>query len=233
MSSQQSLRPLSEPAANIEAKVKAMLEARTPEQRKANDERIEAWEREQDEAKASDRRRLAGIPARYTCAVVGNVPELQGVDMTASMLLMGPQGRGKTYAACAVLNRRAKECTVRFSTFEGILREVQATFNGIGSADQVLSKYRNCACLVIDDLGKEKPTDYAIGQLFALLDWRIANAKQTIVTSNYALPQLMERLSLCGEKHTVAAIMSRLSSVTVEDGGFQRVVFRDRDRRLA
>ena len=233
MSSQQSLSPLSKPLPDIESKVSAMLEAETPGQRKARYERIEAFEREQAESKASDRRRLAGIPARYTCAVVDNVPELQGVDMTASMLLMGSQGRGKTYAACAVLNRRAKECTVRFSTFEGILREVQSTFNGAGNADQVLSRYRNCACLVIDDFGKEKPTDYAIGQFFALLDWRIANAKQTVVTSNYTLPQLMERLSLCGEKHTVAAIMSRLSSVTIEDGGFQRVVFRERDRRLA
>ena len=232
MNSQQSLRPLSEPQTSA-AGIREWLDSLTPEQRRLMNERAEEFDREQAESKASDRRRLAGIPARYTCAVVGNVPELEGVDLTASMLLMGPQGRGKTYAACAVLNRRAKECTVRFSTFDGILKEVQATFNGIGSVDQVLSKYRNCACLVIDDFGKEKPTDYTIGQFFALLDWRIANAKQTIVTSNYALPQLMERLSLCGEKHTVAAIMSRLSSVTVEDGGFQRVVFRERDRRLA
>lgn len=232
MTCEQSLRPISEPMARIEKAVSDFLANQTAEAKARHDARCDAYDAEQAAEKARARRGMAGIPSRYTAAKASNVPELQGIDLSASMLMLGAQGRGKTYAACAVLNRRANDCTVRFSTFDGILKEIQATFNGVGSVDAVLSKYRNCACLAIDDFGKEKPTDYAIGQFFALLDWRIANGKQTIVTSNYSLPQLLERLSLCGERHTVAAIMSRLGSRDVGNGGFQRIVFAAEDRRM-
>lgn len=228
-----SLRPISEPMARIQGAVSAFLESETPEQRRARYERCEQWEREQAEAKASGRRSASGIPARYTCADAAKVPELQACDMTASMLLLGPQGRGKTYAACAVLNRRASDCVVRFATFDGILKELQACFGGRGSLDHAVSKYRNCMCLAIDDFGKEKPTDYAIGQFFELLEWRIANGKQTIVTSNYSMTELVERMGRCGERHTVAAIMSRLACTDTGRGGFQRIEFGAADRRLA
>lgn len=232
MTCEQSLRPISEPMARIEEAVRSFLANETAEAKAKRQARCDAYDAEQAAEKARARRGMACIPSRYTTANVGSVPELQGIDLSASMLMLGAQGRGKTYAACAVLNRRAAECVVRFATFDAILKELQATFNGAGNVEQVLSKYRNCACLAIDDFGKEKPTDYAIGQFFALLDWRIANGKQTIVTSNYSLSQLLERLSLCGERHTVAAIMSRLGSRDVENGGFQRIVFRAEDRRM-
>lgn len=232
MSGSESSQTLSSATSQIEDTIRALLASETPEQRERRHRRCDEYEAERRARSLGARRSLSGVPLAYRDADVSEVPELRGVDLTSSMLLLGQQGRGKTHAACAILNARSADCVTRFSTFDQVLKEVQATFGGKGSANDVLAKYRNCACLVIDDFGKERPTDYSVGQFFALLNWRINNAKQTILTSNYTLATLMDRLGQCGEDETVAAVMSRLCCRDVGRGGFLRIVFGEPDRRL-
>jgi len=56
--------------------------------------------------------------------------------------------------------------------------------------------------LILDDLGMEKPTDWARDRLAHIVNSRYASTKATIVTTNLQMEQLEERWS--------ARVMSRL-----------------------
>lgn len=212
--------------------IRAWLDSLTPEQRRLMNERADEYDREQHRDRVRQRIARAGIPRSFFGAQIANVPELQGADLDRNMLMLGAAGRGKTYAACAVAISRAQECTVRFATMADILLDIQGTFGGKASITDVADKYRNTALLVIDDFGKEKPTDYSIGQFFALLNSRINSGKQTIVTTNYTGRDLFERLSQCGEAETALAVVSRLGCSPDRETGFQQIRFNGKDRRV-
>ena len=231
MNASASTRRLSKPKLSADG-IREWLDSLTPEQRRLMNEKAEEHDREQHRDKVRQRIDRAGIPNSFFGAKVENVPELQGVDLERNMLMLGAAGRGKTYAACAVAIARAEERTVRFATMADILLDIQGTFGGASSITDVADKYRNVALLVIDDFGKEKPTDYSIGQFFALLNSRINSGKQTIVTTNYTGRDLFERLSQCGEAETALAVVSRLGCSPEEDTGFQQIRFNGKDRRV-
>ncbi len=212
--------------------IRAWLDSLTPEQRRLMNERADEYDREQHRDRVRQRIARAGIPRSFFGAQIANVPELQGADLDRNMLMLGAAGRGKTYAACAVAIARAQECTVRFATMADVLLDIQGTFGGKASITDVADKYRNTALLVIDDFGKEKPTDYSIGQFFALLNSRINSGKQTIVTTNYTGRDLFERLSQCGEAETALAVVSRLGCSPDRETGFQQIRFNGKDRRV-
>lgn len=63
--------------------------------------------------------------------------------------------------------------------------------------------------VVLDDLGKGKPTEWFIEKLFELVDWLYSEGRTVIITSQYPLDRLASRLSQ-GDPDTAAAIVSRL-----------------------
>ncbi len=215
---------------NPSALLRSWLNARSQDDRDAMNRRADAYERQERIDKVAHRLERAGIPKAFQSADIARVPELQGVDPSRNMLMVGEAGRGKTYAACAVARHRAQECSVRFSTMGDVLLDIQGSYRG-GNPAECVAKYRNATLLVIDDLGKEKPTDYAVGQFFALLNARIDAEKQTIVTTNYRSKELLARLAQCGESETALAIMSRLTCSAEGKAGFVPIQFKGGDKR--
>jgi DNA replication protein DnaC len=59
--------------------------------------------------------------------------------------------------------------------------------------------------LVLDDLGAEKTTEFAITTLYIIIDRRIRDAKRTIITTNLSLKEIEDKLD--------ARIASRLSGM--------------------
>jgi DNA replication protein DnaC len=54
---------------------------------------------------------------------------------------------------------------------------------------------KSVSCLVIDDLGAEKPSVWTITRLYDLINARIERELQTVVTTNFAsAPALIERM---------------------------------------
>lgn len=88
-----------------------------------------------------------------------------------------------------------------------ILDEIKA---GFADDTDPLPTYAGVPMLMLDDLGKESPTDFALERLFALVDQRYSRMLPTLVTTQYAPQVLGHRLSKNGELDTAIAVVSRL-----------------------
>lgn len=177
--------------------------------------RVDTYEAEIEKDRHEQRVRSGRIPVVLRCAAVCDCPELDGVDITANLLFHGHQGAGKSYAACAVAIERAKSVTVRYASFGEIL---DAVFGGEGMA-----AYRNCALLVIDDLGKTAQTNATVERLRDLLEWRLVNGKQTIITTSYDGRGLVSVIAAGSDAEHAKDVASRLREFTaIEFGGSDR-----------
>ena len=188
-------------------------------------EEREDAERKRRESQALDRRlSAAGVKPRYLNA---EDPKAEGLARKVlagnSLYLVGPVGAGKTHLACATARIvAARGIRVKVASMVEVLDAIKA---GFGESDP-MPGYQRAQVLVLDDLGKESPTDFALERLFALVDGRNAMLLPTVVTTQYRPGRLIERLAKHGDEDTAVAIVSRLrqDSETVELPG--------RDRRL-
>lgn len=147
------------------------------------------------------------------------------VDQGRGAYLWGEPGRGKTYAAAhavrvAVERGGAGSASAKLLSAKQLLDSIRDGFNG-GDRD-ALRRAERVPLLALDDLGAERPTDWAIETLTGLIDARTAEGLPTIVTSNYSLGKLRE---LWGGMPG-ARIASRLG------GACERIEVTGPDRRL-
>lgn len=108
-------------------------------------------------------------------------------ESNAGMLLSGPVGTGKTFIAGCIANALYKQrISVCMTNFTRILNNLQTSNEKQAIIDQ-LAIYD---LLVIDDLGAERTTEYAIEQVFAIVDVRYRAKKPLIVTTNLSVIEL-------------------------------------------
>ena len=79
----------------------------------------------------------------------------------------------------------------------------------------IIDVYRKADLLIIDDLGKEQCSDWAMSTLYTILNDRYEDMKPVIITTNYGAEQLAEALVPKGHDDTkIMAIISRLKEVS-------------------
>lgn len=105
-----------------------------------------------------------------------------------NLILAGPVGTGKTYAAYALGNLLIQgNRTVEAWTVPDLLEAMRP------GGDETATRFaRRADVLVLDDLGAAKPTEWAQEQMTALLDARLREQRRTIVTTNLTEPQVAE-----------------------------------------
>lgn len=186
-----------------------------------------------------DGMRRAGVPARYM--------DVEPYELPCGRpwgYVTGAAGSGKTYTACGmlrtylhdymhvqpltningeVIHRVYSAPHAAFITAPDYLEAVKAGFDGEGRA----RRYRMTPFLVLDDLGQEVPTQWAVSEIYKLINYRYGEDLPTIITSQYKRNQLARKLARNGGEEQALAIVSRLSEVC-ED--FEQG---DIDRRLA
>ena len=86
--------------------------------------------------------------------------------------------------------------------------------------------YSNVDLLIIDDLGKEKTTEWVLEKLFLIVNNRYNNYLPIVITTNYNRNQLRERLCVNRNYSVVDSIISRLY---VMCGGIELI---DKDYRM-
>jgi len=102
------------------------------------------------------------------------------------LLLRGNTGCGKTHLAAAIANAYcAAGKAAMFSSAAGLLDRLRSTFDPLAweSYDTVFAQLRDCPLLVIDDLGDESPTPWALEKLYQLFNHRSITALPTVVTT--------------------------------------------------
>lgn len=163
---------------------------------------------------------LAGVPPLYRRLTFDTFPaQLEGKREAFercsawnghdSLVLFGEPGvwgTGKTGLACAMLLllcEQGEPC--RFVRVAELLEEVKARFGEGGeSAQAYFARERSEPVLVLDDLGAEVGTGWALQQLATLIDYRTSRRLPTIVTTNLVYSEIAEHLG--------GAVASRLAS---------------------
>lgn len=136
--------------------------------------------------------------------------------------LHGLPGRGKTWAAaCCVRLAVAQGRSCKLVTAKALLDAVKAEWDG--GEKGTLKRAERYDLLALDDLGMERPTDWAMETITGLIDARVAEGLPTVITSNYSLGELRDRWG--GMQG--ARLVSRIG------GACDRVEMRGPDRRLA
>ena len=125
--------------------------------------------------------------------------------------IVGPVGTGKSLLA-ATAARYAVDGGIktRFTSASSVLDAVRGSYGTSADSRKVMERYASTRFLVLDDLGKEAPTDWVLMKLFELFNSRYENMLPTVVTTQYERDQLIARLAKNGDKETAVAIVSRL-----------------------
>lgn len=152
----------------------------------------------------------SGIPTLFSVAE----PSYDMLDTLmdgGGIYICGAQGAGKTWMACRIakgwLYRGLGDA--RFVSSVNLISEIGSSYGGNGNEALVLSKYMFCDLLIVDDLGKEVPSQWSLSKLFEVFDSRYANNRPTIVTTQFDTGTLARRMSKSGDPETAMAIVSR------------------------
>lgn len=220
----------------LEAARRASLE-RTPEEPHAAALALhEPTDQERTEAVEAALRK-AGMPKRYRAAEADfGFDEV--IASGTGLFIQGPVGCGKTHLACAVAKSFAQGALVRtcdkpriarrirFVTSIDFLARLKETYDAApGSAESdIMRGFTECDLLVLDDLGKDLPTEWAVNRIFQLLNARYNEMLPTIITTQYTPEQLAVKFSRRADAVDAEAIVSRISEMcaAVELGGTDR-----------
>ena len=168
------------------------------------------------------RLRKAGLHGAYTFAECEQGRELYdlAIEGTGSYIF-GEPGTGKTYAAAAAVRLALKSgLTAKMITAKRLLDAIKEGYDANDS--YALEDAETVQLLVLDDLGAERPTDWAIETLSSLIDTRYSTDHPTIITSNYRLGELRDLWQGMAGARVASRIM----------GACKLIHFQGKDRRL-
>jgi len=113
------------------------------------------------------------------------------------LVLSGPSGCGKTHLAAAITNRCLELGTAAlFVIVPDLLDRLRAAYHPDSDMgyDQTFDQVRNAPVLILDDLGSHSSTAWAQEKLFQMINHRFNARLPTVITTNFPLAKLDDRL---------------------------------------
>lgn len=131
-----------------------------------------------------ENQKVFGIAKRY----VENFSEMY--SRSQGMLFWGDVGTGKSYTAAAIANELMERMqSVIMTSFVKLLQDMQGFDTDDGA---YMNRLNQAKLLIIDDLGAERGTDYALEKVYDIIDSRYRSGKPAIFTTNLSVTQMKE-----------------------------------------
>ena len=154
-------------------------------------------------------------------------------NQQGGLFLCGKPGRGKTFLASIVTQEFLKlDKSVIFSDVPTLLEILRNSFDDRNTKIlDLMDDLIKVDLLVLDDLGTENPTEWAVERIYTIINQRYNEEKSLIVTSNFFLGDLSERLNApknasSNKNITGSRIVSRLAQMC------ERVELKGKDWRF-
>lgn len=113
-------------------------------------------------------------------------------EKNQGLLFYGSVGTGKTHIACCIGNALMEKLVSVFATsFVKILQKSKG-FRNTEEEDAYIARMNTAKLLILDDLGAERGTDYALEIVYNIIDTRYRSGKPMIVTTNLTMSQMQE-----------------------------------------
>lgn len=128
------------------------------------------------------------------------------------LIIMGKSDTGKTHLAAAIANKLIEnDKTVLMERLTNILDRIRETYeNNTKSENELIEIYSNVDMLIIDDLGTEKISSWALEKLYTIIQNRYENGLPIIITTRFNKEGLIERFSYSKDSDLVDAMISKL-----------------------
>ena len=109
--------------------------------------------------------------------------------MSMGLLIWGNVGTGKSFAAGCIANALIdKGVPVLMTNFSRILNSLTGMFSE--DRNEFIDGFNKYELLIIDDLGIERNSEFALEQVYNIVDSRYRSKKSLIVTTNLTLDEL-------------------------------------------
>lgn len=123
---------------------------------------------------------------------VENFPKM--LEENQGILFWGTVGTGKSFTAACIANELLERMTtVVMTSFVKILQDIHNLNNDETS---YLDKLNQPKLLIIDDLGTERNTDYALEKVYNVIDSRYRARKPLILTTNLTLREMQQETDI-------------------------------------
>lgn len=149
----------------------------------------------------------------YAVKVAKDYAEKNKGNMQANgLIIMGKSGVGKTHLAAAIANKLIEdERIVLMGRLTTLLEMIKETFrDNTKSENELIELYSNVDMIIIDDLGTEKISSWALEKLYTIIQNRFENGLPIIITTRFNKKGLITIFSYSNDQDLVDAAISKL-----------------------
>lgn len=132
--------------------------------------------------------------------------------LSNGLIIMGESVVGKTHLAAAIANKLIEnDKIVLMGRLTTLLDMIKETFRDTTkSENELIELYSNVDMIIIDDLGTEKISSWALEKLYTIIQNRFENGLPIIITTRFDKNGLISRFNYSNDLDLVDATISKL-----------------------
>ena len=128
------------------------------------------------------------------------------------MIITGMSGVGKTHLAAAIANKLVEDGKiVLMGRLTTLLDKIKETFvDSTKSENELIELYSNVEMIIIDDLGTERISKWALEKLYTIVENRNENRLPIIITTRFDKNGLLKRFREGQDEQLADAVIAKL-----------------------